>query len=145
MSLTKGIWDSANVDNRRMRGGAIRQSTYGYSVAYTPGVDSLFEKTNNIADAFTYLKFLVVLEFAQKRMVVSIKSAEAKDATTAAHLAASRAMKSYREAEHEPRLGNLLGCKVYDDTPANRKELRVDGEEFAPRPGRVEQLWRNAA
>ncbi len=101
-------------------------------------MSSLSESVNDdpVVDAFTQRRWLVELQYAQQRFVVSIETSEAntdKEAITIAH---KRAKKAY------PALGNLMQANCTADSDQERERLGVGFKE--PRVVHL-PVWRNAA
>lgn len=96
-----------------------------------------YHAANPVADAFTTLRYLVVLHYAQRRLVVSVKNTEANSEKDAIAISLRRARNAFDD------LGNVLSSDCLPDTPENRKTLRLTGDyeecvSYMPR-------WQNAA
>lgn len=137
MSYTDDAHDDEALESK-LRSGPRRQYSSGESVTFK---GRLADASDTVADTFTYRKHLVVLDFAQMRIVVSIKNTEVTNAKEAVELATTRATRAYRKSTP---VGDLIKHTVYEDTPENRTLLKLDGEYDTPRRT-LESLWRNAA
>lgn len=103
--------------------------------------------SNHVVDAFTRLRYLVVLKFAQRTFVVSIKNVEASCEDEAVVVATKRAAIAYGKSQTP--IGNLMEYEVHEDTPEQRAKLRLGVDEemelLKVTLKAIRTKWKNAA